>query len=300
MGRLSVDLRDVIKDSMYKDSRGLLVKAKIKKDGSYHTFKHKESSRPLQLSKEVNGLEGVGIIGKQNVPTNIKESLKTLVKRHEAPWYHNEKEIPILSSDLKGGSFCSMPRDAPGFSYDGREIKSEIKDLSRLSLDSGESTARSSAIVSKFSHLSESTNMAGDSDERVGDLVRLSSDQPRPSSVVAKLMGLDMLPAVRPSCEIPIEDRDLSMVPLRVPGVGKPVRLPKSTRRSRNEATSPQCQSTDQVMKPTASSRLPIGPAPWKRLESCHTSPKEASSQVKPLASSLNIFLLFMERALAD
>ncbi|KAJ8448878.1 hypothetical protein Cgig2_030734 [Carnegiea gigantea] len=284
MGRLSVDLRNVIKDSMYRDSQGLSVKTKIKEDGSYHTFKHKDSPRPLQFSKAVNGLGGLGMTGKQDVPTNIKESLRILVNCHGAPWYYNEEEIPISSNELKDGSHFSMQRDWPRFSHDGKEIIGKIKDLPRLSLDSRESSARSSIVDGKFSHLSESKHRAGDySDERVGDLVQLSSDQPRPSSVVAKLMGLDMFPAVRPSSEIPIEDHDPYMVPLRVPDVGKPVRVPQSPRRSRNEPTSPQCKSTDQVMKPTASSRFPTEPAPWKHLERCHSSPKQASSQAKRL-----------------
>lgn len=65
-GRLSADLRDVVKDSMYKDSRRLSVKTKIKENSSGRTLKHIDSPRPLQLSKSVNGL--VGMKGKKDVP----------------------------------------------------------------------------------------------------------------------------------------------------------------------------------------------------------------------------------------
>lgn len=291
MGRLSFDLRDVVKDSMYRDSRGLSVQTMNKEDGSDYMSKYKDSPRPMQLSKSVDGSLGCGTKGKHDVPADIKESLKVLAQLRDAPWYHNEKELPWLSSDSKEGSSCSAPRDARRFSYDGREMNRKVKDWPRLSLDSRESSARSSIIDAKLSHLSE--NMHGgrdDPNETVSHLLQPS----RPSSVVAKLMGLDTLPDAKPPNENRldsirtsfIEDRLPSSVSLRTLDGCRPVRLPKSPKSSRKDPTSPRWKDADGVMKPLSSSKFPIEPAPWKHMDGGRVSSQQASKPIKSSTST--------------
>lgn len=271
MGRLCVDLRDVVKDSMNRDFRGLSVQTPIITDeASGHTSKHKDSPRPLHLSKSVDGSSGIVMKGKHDVPADIKESLRVLAKLRDAPWYYNDKEPPRLSYESKEGSSFSVSKDAPRFSYDGRDINRKIKDLPRLSLDSRESSARSH----------RSGSMHGDSDcpnERV------AMQPSRPSSVVAKLMGLDALPDTKPSDEGRVGP---TLISLRAPEVCRPVRLPKSPRSSRKETKSPRWKNPDPIMKPVSSSKIPIEPAPWKHLDSPRASPKQALRQVKSSTST--------------
>jgi len=291
MGRPSFDLRDVVKDSMYRDSRGLSVQTMIKDDGSDYMSKYKDSPRPMQLSKSVDGSLGAGIKGKHDVPADIKESLKVLAKLRDAPWYYDEREFPQLSSESKEGISLSVPRDARRFSYDGREMSRKVKDLPRLSLDSCESSVRNSIVDEKLSHLSENAHGGRDgSNERVPNLMQPS----RPSSVVAKLMGLDTLPDAKPSHEnrlgpirtLIIEDRVPSSVSLRTPGGCRPVRLPTSPKSSRKDPTSPRWRNVDAVMKPLSSSKFPIEPAPWKHMDGGRVSPKQASKSIKSSTST--------------
>ncbi|KAL6995229.1 hypothetical protein U1Q18_005364 [Sarracenia purpurea var. burkii] len=79
----------------------------------------KSSPRPLQLSRSVDG----SCSGKKTLPYDLKESLRVLAKLREAPWYFNDAgERSRSSCESKEGSlFSSAARDAPRFSYDGRE-----------------------------------------------------------------------------------------------------------------------------------------------------------------------------------
>lgn len=284
MGRLSVDIRDVVKDSMYRDSRGLSVQTTAKEDGQGHTIKYNDSPRPMHLSNSVDGSLGVGMKG--NNMADIKESLRVLAKLRDARWNYNEKELPKSSHESKEGSSFPMPRDAPRFSYDGKELNRKIKDLPRLSLDSREtSTARGSMIDSKLS--SDSSN------ERQTCVLQPPTNQSRPSSVVAKLMGLDILPDTKHSNESQLgpvkmflEDSGPPLAPLRVPDVCRPVRLPKSPRSTRKESTSPRWKNADAVMKPVSCSKFPIEPAPWKHMDAGRASPKQASKQIKSSPST--------------
>ncbi|KAK9684472.1 hypothetical protein RND81_10G212100 [Saponaria officinalis] len=263
LGRHSVDLRDVVKDSMHRDSRS--SSTLTKEERSNYTVKNKDSPRNLQLSKLVDESLRVGKKG-----NTVRD----------AQWNYDEQELPRLSCESKDQSSLSVQRDARRFSYDGREVNERIKDSPRLSLDSRDSSARSIIMDSKTAQRSGNTRMVGDSCNE-------SATQSRPSSVVAKLMGLDMLPAPRPYSESslgPIKtSREVNgpgLLPLRVPDACRPVRLPKSPRSLRKDPSSPRWKNVDTVMKPMSSSKFPNEPAPWKHLDSGRASPTHASRQV--------------------
>ncbi|KAK1435860.1 hypothetical protein QVD17_01632 [Tagetes erecta] len=84
--RQTVDLRDVIKDSMYKHT------PTVKEDGPDHVV-------------------------------DYRESLDALAKFQESSWYCNEpREFSRSKSyQLRDGSSFSVPKDCPRFSYDERE-----------------------------------------------------------------------------------------------------------------------------------------------------------------------------------
>ncbi|KAK1306344.1 Protein LONGIFOLIA 1 [Acorus calamus] len=119
-GRQSLDFRDVVKDSIYRDAHGLSVKTVKKEEPVNNVMKHRDSPRPFHLSKSVDKAYILGADGKQRVPVDLNESLKVLAKLKEAPWYFNDpKETPRPSYEGKDG--YSISRDTPRFSFDSKE-----------------------------------------------------------------------------------------------------------------------------------------------------------------------------------
>ncbi|KAK9267027.1 hypothetical protein L1049_025296 [Liquidambar formosana] len=314
LGRQSLDLRDVVKDSMYREVRGLSVKTTSKEEAVSHVVKHKDSPRPLQLSKSVDGSYKVGINGKQNLPVDLKESLKVLAKLQEAPWYFNEpRELSRSRSsyEAKDGSLLTIYKDAPRFSYDGREINRssfesrdsfkstpKVKELPRLSLDSREGSMQGSNSDSRSNSLLK--NLQNDSNNlnnKVSDLQQTPGTQRRPAGVVAKLMGLEGLPdsssasdsqiGLNKTCGV--EDCDPFLRSSKTPDLSRPIRVPNTPRNSWKDPTSPRRKNPDPLMKPVSSSRFPIEPAPWKQLDG-RVSLKPASRHLKAPARATNSF----------
>lgn len=287
MGHRSLDLRDVVKESMYREARGLLVKTTDKEERSDRVVrKDKDSPRLLQQSKSFGGM--------QNHPADLKESVRALAKAaklRESPWYVNEigdRSRPSFES--ADGSIFSAPKDFPRFSYDGRdlnrfsydgrdlnrfsfesrdELKSapKLKELPRLSLDSREGSMHSFNSDSKSSFLSKNS-------------VKEGGNSKRPPSVIAKLMGLETLPDQS-------LDSDNKIGLIKTTPVESPDPFLRSSRVSNspqsfwNEPASPRLKNPDSVMKPISSSRAPLEPAPWKQLERSRGSEKPASRSVK-------------------
>ncbi|XP_059441169.1 protein LONGIFOLIA 1 [Corylus avellana] len=297
-GRQSLDLRDVVKDSMYREARGLSIKTTTKEEAIGRALKRRDSPRPLQLPKSVDGSCGVGVNMKQNGPGDLKESLKVLAKLREAPWYYNEgKEPPMSSYESKDGPWSSISRDAPRFSYDGREINrlsfesrenlkstTKHKELPRLSLDSREGSLWNSNSDSRPNHLTKNFQNGGNLKDKTLNLPQSSETQKRPPSVVAKLMGLETLPdsALANDSQLhlfktyAVEDGDPFSRSLKTNEINRAVRNLKSPRNPSKDPTSPRWRNSDFVMKPISSSRLPIEPAPWKQLDGNRVSQKPA------------------------
>ncbi|XP_028763575.1 protein LONGIFOLIA 1 isoform X2 [Neltuma alba] len=302
LGMQSLDLRDVVKDSMYREARGLpMKKATAEEEAVFHAVKHRDSPRPLHLSKSADGSCGVGIDGKQSVPVDVKESLRVLAKLREAPWYYGEaREIPRSSSEVKDGHWHLISRDAPRFSYDGREISRlsfesrdtikgppKLKELPRLSLDSREGSWCTYSADSKPNLLSRSLGSGNStSDDKMGSLPQ--STQRRPPSVVAKLMGLEALPDSYMAADTPLNlggnfsaQHDTQFPKSSKNGLIKPLKVFNSPRSSLKDPTSPRRKNPDLVMKPISSSRFPIEPAPWKQQDGNQSSQKSSLKAMK-------------------
>ncbi|XP_065879160.1 protein LONGIFOLIA 1 [Euphorbia lathyris] len=297
LGRQSLDLRDVVKDSMYREARGLSVKTTSKEEAVSHAAKHKDSPRPLQPSKSADGSYGNGKKGKQNASPDMKESFRALAKLREAPWYYNEmRERPRSSYEQKD----AISKDAHRFSYDGREmnrlsfesrdtIKStmKLKELPRLSLDGREKSMWDVNSNTKSRYTSKDLQNDGNSNETFYNVQQPPATQKRPPSVVAKLMGLDALPdsASTSSSQsglvksFPFEHGDSFPTSLKTNDVNRPIRIPKSPRSLSKEPVSPRWKNPDLIMKPT--SRLPIEPAPWKQAEGSRASQKPVKVSAK-------------------
>ncbi|XP_061364962.1 protein LONGIFOLIA 2-like [Gastrolobium bilobum] len=291
LGRHSLDLRDVVRDSMYREARGL-----SKEEAAIGVIKHMDSPRPLQLSKSVDR--------KLSVPVDLEESLRLrlLAKLREAPWHYDEevKELARLSYEVKDGHWHSTSKDARRFSYDGREISRlsfesldttkfppKLKELPRLSLDSRESSWRTFSSDSKHSHLSRNLNTGGTStsDNKVSSLQQSSATQSRSPSVVAKLMGLEALPesylASDNQSSVSETGSTQSNAQFSKNGLTGPLRVSNSPKSSLKDPSPPQWKNPDLVVKPFSSSRFPIEPAPWKQQDGNRSSQKPNSRSIK-------------------
>ncbi|CAK9147950.1 unnamed protein product [Ilex paraguariensis] len=309
-GRQTLDLRDVVRDAMYRDVQGLCVKTTTKEKATDRVVKQRDSPRPPQLTKSNDKSHKLGLNGKQNMPADLKESVRVLAKLREAPWYFNEAKGLSRSSSYgsKDGSLFSVPKDAPRFSYDGREsncssfesrdgYKStlKLKELPRLSLDSRQNSMRSCNSESKSSFLSRNSE-EGNSSGKVPSSQQTSGTQARPPSVVAKLMGLAALPESASTTDskigstktCPLEHSDHYPMSSKTSDPCRPIQISASSKNLWKEPTSPRWKNPDSVLKPM--SRFPIEPAPWRQLDGTRGPPKPASRHLKAPARAPNPF----------
>ncbi|KAA8547905.1 hypothetical protein F0562_004334 [Nyssa sinensis] len=267
----SLDLRDIVKDSIYREARGLSVRTINKEERTRRVVKYIDSPRPLQpctsVEPKVSGLDG---------------SFRVLSKHREASWNSNEEKdvSPLLTS-----------RDVSRFSCDGREtrdtLKSKIKlkELPRLSLDSRAGSIRNCVSESRSNYLLGDVQQGNGSSNKV--LINRQQEpgsNKRPSSVVAKLMGLEVLPdsmsinedQTREIKSCPGEDSDaISRFP-RTADESKQSQVSGSPRISHRDPASPRLRNANSVMKPTSSSKIPLEPAPWRQAEGSRGSSKPA------------------------
>ncbi|XVF49942.1 hypothetical protein PTKIN_Ptkin04bG0056800 [Pterospermum kingtungense] len=304
-GSQCLDLRDVVKDSMYREARGLSVKTTNREEVSSRTVKHRDSPRPFQLPKSVDGSSGVGINEKHLVTADLKGYLRVLAKLRETPWYYNNEATELQrSSHEANGSRNLISREAPRFSYDGIEIdrvsfesrntiKStpKVKELPRLSLDSRERSM-------KANYLAKSFDNGGNLNSRVPNPPQSPGAQKHPPNVVAKLMGLEPLPdsssagdgqsRVIKTCSI--EANNSFSQSLTANYLNRPMRTSNSTRSSLKDPKSPRRKNPDLFMKPISSSRFPIEPAPWRHVDGSRGSQKQPFKHVKIPAKTPNSF----------
>ncbi|KAI3832224.1 hypothetical protein MKX03_024506 [Papaver bracteatum] len=300
VGRHSLDFRDVVKDSMYREARGLSVKTTAKEEPVNRVMMHKDSPRLSQLSKSVDGSISIGNISKPRVTVDIKGSLRSPGRNRESPLSYIDRGEPRrLSYDVK---------DSPRFSYDGRDARrtsfdsrdssksTKLRELPRLSLDSRESymkgsnTGPKSSLVSKELQRSSSYsyNSTSNSQQSFGGYKQ-------PTSVVAKLMGLEGLPNnSTPKNEVqitliktcPSGDSDTFSRSSQAIDGTKQSRV-SSPRTSVRDAISPRVRTPDSAMRPV-SPRLPIEPAPWKKLDGSKGQQKSASKNEEIVTRAAN------------
>ncbi|GLJ49199.1 hypothetical protein SUGI_1038290 [Cryptomeria japonica] len=160
-GRLSLDIRDVVRDSFYRDCPRLSVEIKAddrsqSREGHKYVLKPKDSPRPPMDVKDASKQQQSSLsfspkVGKSpksrsQVPSDgksrtsadkaseditkksrsladLNESLRVLAKLREAPWnFVESKEAPRPSFESKEGPRFSFSKDSPRFSCDGKEI----------------------------------------------------------------------------------------------------------------------------------------------------------------------------------
>ncbi|KAK5783203.1 Tip elongation aberrant 1 [Gossypium arboreum] len=208
----SVNLRNVVKDCIYREARGLSVKTGMKADaGQHQTLKYIDSPRPLQSPKPA-------LTRKINL------------------------EVPRTANGRNDGSLTFVARDARRFSYDGRgshdAVKVKLKDQPRLSLDSREISTKGSTNHMDCNEMRSRQQEPGSGKG--------------PSSIVAKLMGLEILKDDLPSFSLRIDENSKN-------------RVSCSPRNSKTEPSSPG--STNADSKKSIATRCPNEPAPWKHMD---------------------------------
>ncbi|KAM0058276.1 putative protein LONGIFOLIA [Helianthus debilis subsp. tardiflorus] len=193
------DIRDVVKDSMTRKPRVVSVKTVAKDGRKGPTMTHVDSPRPLQQHPK---------------PVPYERKDLNLAKLHDISTLTTRgvKEVKITSR----------------YSYDGRESPyklksvSNVKDRPRLSLDSKQSPVRNRTNVVDQTQPDEP-----------------GSNKRPPSSVVARLMGLEVIKCEALKIKPCVDDEPIS-----------------GSRLSR-KSVSPRVSN--------ALTRIPLEPAPWKQ-----------------------------------
>ncbi|XP_022773761.1 protein LONGIFOLIA 1-like [Durio zibethinus] len=274
----SLDLRNVVKDSIYREARGLSIKTATKlAAGRHQTLKYIDSPRPLQSPKPAKTRN-----------TSLNESSHVLSKLHEAS---------SSSSGCRNGSLTFPQRDAPRFSYDGRgsqdALKIKFRDFPRLSLDSRESSIKGSINSMKSNFLLEELHRSSMDSKDVRNQQQEPGSYKGPSSIVAKLMGLEALPD--PTLTNGNQSRqiktcqDLKDDPLSVSSridENKRNWISGSPRNSKKEPSSPRLTNAD-PKKPVVT-RCPYEPAPWKQLDGSKGQKSTLKCRETPMKSPIS------------
>nr|GMD58755.1 protein LONGIFOLIA 1-like [Ipomoea batatas] len=249
------DLRGVVKDSMYREARGVSIKTVAKEEGRVHVVKHIDSPRLLQPT----------IPGKRS-----DGSTRGLAKLQEVPMYSKEQDDSIVQ----------RAKDPPRFSYDGRESREKLKtamklkELPRLSLDSKVRSIQASAAESRSNFL-------------LGDTTQEFGNHKRSSSVVARLMGLEGFPystAINEG-EV-IKDR---VFPAEDSVSRMKNRVTCSPQVSRKDSSSPRLEPAYSIIKPGSGSRIPLELAPWQQPDSGRALQKTLQKSKEASTSPLRV-----------
>ncbi|KAG2313278.1 hypothetical protein Bca4012_027853 [Brassica carinata] len=231
--QLGFDLRDVVRDSMYRDARGLSLKSPMTREEVVRRSRREDSPRPYGL--------------KQSTPADLSESFRFLAKLRETPQRYNEV-------GAKGA-----PARYSVDSHDTLKSRQKLKELPRLSLDSRERVVRYSIDDPKPGKLPESSSSNKKRPPSV--VAKLMGLETLPGSPVGRdihKLGLNTFD----------DNNDPFSRSLREKNLNRTIRFsPSSPRSLGKDPSSPRWRNSDFVMKPLSSSRFPIEPAPWKQAD---------------------------------
>ncbi|CAN7041003.1 unnamed protein product [Brassica rapa subsp. trilocularis] len=233
--QLGFDLRDVVRDSMYRDARGLSLKTPMTREEVVRRSRREDSPRPYGL--------------KQSTPADLSESFRFLAKLRKSPHHYNEV-------GAKGA-----PARYSVDSHDTLKSRQKLKELPRLSLDSRERVVQNSVVDLKPVKLPESSSSSNK--KRPPSVVaKLMGLETLPGSPVGRdihKLGLN---------NTFDDNNDPFSRSLREKNLNRTIRFsPSSPRSLGKDPSSPRWRNSDFVMKPLSSSRFPIEPAPWKQAD---------------------------------
>ncbi|KAJ4841671.1 hypothetical protein Tsubulata_019420 [Turnera subulata] len=271
-------LQDIVKESIYRETRCLPLKTAGKEETRGPTLKYIDSPRPLQNPNTMN-----------SKVSGLKESFRVL---------HKLREAPSPFSEGKNNSLHTRR-----FSFDGRESREtfkstiKLKELPRLSLDSKAGSPR------RFTSEMKSNYLLGDTGSKDGiPNTFLHQQEPGaskgPSTVVVKLMGLETFPDPESTNSSqtrqtkthadaennPMDSRTDQNKQNRSSGSSTP-------KNPHKEPMSPRLRNGDSARKP---SKFPIEPAPWKQSDGSRSiqtpTPKSKESLTKAANSTVSVY----------
>ncbi|CAN6166188.1 unnamed protein product [Urochloa humidicola] len=242
----TLGIKNLVKDSIYKDSRDLSVRVCNGEEVKDHPFNLGDPPRQL------DGPPRDSTQGKSKGLMDINESLRVLAKLREASWTPSDS-----------GHHARLSYDAPRFSYDGKEAASKLREVPRLSLDIKEGNLWNREMNPRLKPSLSSSDRS--SSIATGSNAALKTQQEQPAckrlpSVVAKLMGLEELPehnentASSQACKAARESKqEATLNPLSIT--------------SYNEPAPRQQRSQDSPVRNLPNSKFPVETAPWKQQE---------------------------------
>ncbi|XP_062189986.1 protein LONGIFOLIA 1-like [Phragmites australis] len=259
-GHPNVGFRDIVKDSINRDSGGLTVKTSVqeaRRNGQY-----KDSPRPLLLSKSMDGTYVIGIDRSTKVPAHVTESGRRF------------QEQSRFSCDDR-----RLLRSAE--TQESKRPSTRLKELPRLSLDSRKES------------LSPSSRLKNSSYKRTDDTLldalkpQDSPSHRRANSVIAKLMGLEEATIATGVLIAGDYDPSKSPRPVQVTQNEQPSRSPRSTCQ---DSCVLQLKNESSVLKTKPSPRILTEAAPWRQQERGATNikaPQFREAEVRPRTESV-------------
>ncbi|TKW35699.1 hypothetical protein SEVIR_2G392100v4 [Setaria viridis] len=236
-GHPNVGFRDIVKDSINRESGGLTVKTSVqeaRRNGQY-----KDSPRPLLLSKSMDGTCIIGIDRSTKVPATVTESNRRL------------QEQSRFSCDDR-----RLLR--PAETQESKRPSSRPKELPRLSLDSRKESLSPSSRQNNFSYKR--------TDDILLDTLR-PQDSPshrRANSVIAKLMGLEEATDATGVLTADNHETSRSPRPAQATQYENPSRSPRSTCQ---DSCMLQLKNESWVLRTKPSPRILTEAAPWRQQE---------------------------------
>ncbi|PVH65211.1 hypothetical protein PAHAL_2G439800 [Panicum hallii] len=236
-GHPNVGFRDIVKDSINRDSGCLTVKTSVqeaRRNGQY-----KDSPRPLLLSKSTDGTCIIGIDRSTKVPATVAESNRRL------------QEQSRFSCDDRRLLRPAEPQES-------KRPSTRLKELPRLSLDSRKESLSPSSRQKNFSYKR--------TDDILLDTLR-PQDSPshrRANSVIAKLMGLEEATNATGVLTADNHETSRSPRPAQATQHEHPSRSPRSNCR---DSRMLQLKNDSSALKTKPSPRILTEAAPWRQQE---------------------------------
>ncbi|VAH43990.1 unnamed protein product [Triticum turgidum subsp. durum] len=261
----NVGFRDIVKDSINRDSGGLTVMTTA--NGARRNAQYKDSPRPLLLSKSMDGTYVISIDRTTKaVPANVVESSRRFPEQSRFSCDDRRLLRPAETQEAK------------------KPPSTRAKELPRLSLDSRKESLSPSSRLKSYSYRR--------TDDSLLDALK-PQDSPghrRSNSVIAKLMGLEEAPD---AMGMLIAD---SYEPARSPRTAaqatRSERPSRSPRRDCQDACGSLPKNEPSALKTRPPPRILTEAAPWRQQERGGSATNSKASQcrdaeVRPRTASL-------------
>ena len=259
-GHPNVGFRDIVKDSINRDSGGLTVKTSVqeaRRNGQY-----KDSPRPLLLSKSMDGTCIIGIDRSTKVPATVTESNRRL------------QEQSRFSCDDRRLLRPAEPQES-------KRPSARLKELPRLSLDSRKESLSPSSRQKNFSYKR--------TDDILLDTLR-PQDSPshrRANSVIAKLMGLEE--ATNATWVLTADNHETSRSPRPAQATQHehPSRSPRS---NCQDSCMLQLKNDSSALKTKPSPRILTEAAPWRQERSATNTKAQQCREVEGRSRTASVY----------